>query len=53
MEILRESMFHRESIVSLNTGDRFIAKAYQSRQPLRDKYLYLLFSLDGLLSAGE
>lgn len=38
-----QNMFHRDCIVSLKTGDRFIAKEYQSRRPLRDKYLHLIF----------
>lgn len=38
-------MFHRDSIVSLKTGGRFIAKEYQSRHPLGDKCPHLFFSL--------
>lgn len=38
-------MFHRDRIVSLKIGDRFIAKEYQSRNPLRDKYLCLFSPL--------
>lgn len=38
-----QNMFHRDCIVSLKTGDRFIEKEYQSGHPLRDKYLHLFF----------
>ena len=37
-----QSMSYRGCIVPLKPGDRLIAKAYQSKHPLRDKRLHVV-----------